>query len=63
MSDGPLTAAFNSDPKGIVRQTLTTYRNLNGNLHREVVERVYTKDGSDYVDSISSVPLFLSDPS
>ena len=43
--------------------TLTTYRKLDGNLHREVVERVYTKDGSDYVDSISSVPLFLSDPS
>jgi hypothetical protein len=62
MNDGPLSTAFNSDPTGIIRQTLTTYRRTKQGIHRERVERVYTKDGSDYVDSVSSVPLYLTDP-
>ena len=57
MSEGPLHTAFLMDTTGVLRQTLITYRVKDNNLCRETVERVFTLDGTDYVDSTNYTPL------
>jgi hypothetical protein len=57
MTEGPLYTAFLMDTTGVLRQTLITYRVKDNNLCRETVERVFTPDGTDYVDSTNYTPL------
>jgi hypothetical protein len=57
MAEGPLYTAFLMDTTGVLRQTLITYRVKDNNLCRETVERVFTPDGTDYVDSTNYTPL------
>ena len=40
----------------ILRQELTTYKRINGNLIKEKIERVFFKD-EEYSDSFTSTPL------
>ena len=53
---GPLMDEWNKDNKGVVLKELTTYRVVDGVLHKEVVTRRYRKDG-DYHDVKQVTPL------
>lgn len=55
--DGPLVSAFESDPVGVVKQELITYRVNNGMLRKETVTRKFNKDQSDWHDTQSVEPL------
>ena len=57
MTEGPLYTAFLMDTTGVLRQTLITYRVKDCKLVRETVERIFTPDGKDYVDSTNYTPL------
>ena len=59
MSEGPLHTAFLMDTTGVLRQTLITYRVKDCKLTRETVERVFTPDGKDYIDSTNYTPLLV----
>lgn len=53
---GPLTDEWNKDTSGVVLKELTTYRFVDGILHKEVVTRRY-RNGSDYHDVRQTTPL------
>jgi len=55
--DGPFVSAFESDPTGIVKQELITYRIKNGMLRKEITSRQFTSDGTDWLDSSTVQPL------
>ena len=55
--EGPMTAAFESDVKGVIKQELITYRVKDGMLRRETTTRVYNKDYSDWNDITAIEPI------
>jgi len=55
--DGPLVSAFESDPAGIVKQELITYRVVDGMLRKETTTRKFNKDQTDWHDSNTVDPI------
>lgn len=55
--DGPLVSAFESDPKGIIKQELITYRVKNGQLRKETTTRRFNSEQTDWHDTSSIEPL------
>ena len=55
--DGPLVSAFNTDPEGVIKQELITYRIKDGMLRKETTSRRFNKDQTDWHDSQSVDPL------
>jgi hypothetical protein len=55
--DGPLVSAFESDPTGVIKQELITYRIKDGMLRKETTSRRFNKDHTDWHDSSSVDPL------
>ena len=55
--DGPLVSAFESDPTGVVKQELITYRVVDGMLRKEITTRKFNKDQTDWHDSDTVDPM------
>ena len=55
--DGPFVSAFETDPEGVVKQELITYRIKDGMLRKEVTTRKFNLDQTDWHDSQSVDPL------
>ena len=55
--DGPLVSAFESDPTGVVKQELVTYRIKDGMLRKEVTTRKFNSDQTDWHDSNTVDPM------
>jgi hypothetical protein len=55
--DGPLVSAFESDPTGVVKQELITYRVKDGMLRKETTTRKFNSDQTDWHDSQSVDPM------
>ena len=55
--DGPFVSAFETDPKGVIKQELITYRVKDGYLRKEVTSRKFNSDQSDWHDSQSIDPI------
>ena len=55
--DGPLVSAFESDPTGVVKQELITYRAKDGMLRKETTTRKFNSDQTDWHDSQSVDPM------
>jgi hypothetical protein len=55
--DGPFVSAFETDPKGVIKQELITYRVKDGMLRKEVTSRKFNSDQTDWHDSQSVDPL------
>ena len=55
--DGPFVSAFETDPEGVIKQELVTYRVKNGMLRKETVTRKFNTDQTDWHDSQSVEPM------
>ena len=55
--DGPFVSAFETDPEGVIKQELITYRVKNGFLRKEITSRKFNSDQSDWHDSQSVDPI------
>ena len=55
--DGPLVSAFQTEPTGVVKQELITYRIKDGMLRKETTSRKFNSDQTDWHDSQSVDPL------
>ena len=55
--DGPLVSAFESDPTGVVKQELVTYRVKDGMLRKETTTRRFNSDQTDWHDSNTVDPM------
>jgi len=55
--DGPFVSAFETDPAGVIKQELVTYRVKNGMLRKETTTRKFNNDQSDWHDSQTVDPL------
>ena len=55
--DGPFVSAFETDPEGVIKQELVTYRVKNGMLRKETTTRKFNSDQSDWHDSQSVDPM------
>lgn len=55
--DGPLVSAFESDPVGVIKQELITYRVKNGMLRKEITTRKFNSDQTDWHDSNTVDPI------
>ena len=55
--DGPLVSAFNTDPEGVIKQELITYRIKDGMLRKETTSRRFNKDQTDWHDSSTVDPM------
>lgn len=55
--DGPFVSAFETDPEGVVKQELITYRVKDGILRKEVTSRKFNSDQTDWHDSQSVDPI------
>ena len=55
--DGPLVSAFESDPTGVIKQELVTYRIKDGMLRKETTTRKFNSDQTDWHDSQSVEPM------
>ena len=55
--DGPFVSAFETDPEGVVKQELITYRVKGGMLRKETTTRKFNLDQTDWHDSITVDPL------
>lgn len=55
--DGPFVSAFETDPTGVVKQELVTYRVKDGMLRKETTTRKFNADQSDWHDSQTTEPL------
>lgn len=55
--DGPFVSAFETDPTGVVKQELVTYRVKNGMLRKETTTRKFNKDQTDWHDSQTVDPM------
>ena len=55
--DGPLVSAFESDPTGVVKQELVTYRVKDGMLRKETTTRKFNSDQTDWHDSNTVDPM------
>lgn len=54
---GPLTSAFQSDVKGVVKQELITYRVRDGQFVKETTTRRFNEDQTNWHDTSSVEPL------
>jgi hypothetical protein len=48
--DGPFVSAFETDPEGVIKQELITYRIKDGMLRKETTSRRFNKDQTDWHD-------------
>ena len=55
--DGPLVSAFETDPQGVLKQELITYRIKDGMLRKEITTRKFNSDQTDWHDSSSVDPM------
>ena len=55
--DGPFVSAFETDPEGIIKQELVTYRVKDGYLRKEVTSRKFNKNQTDWHDHSSVEPI------
>ena len=55
--DGPLVSAFESDPTGVIKQELVTYRIKDGMLRKETTTRKFNPDQTDWHDSNTVDPM------
>ena len=55
--DGPFVSAFETDPEGVIKQELVTYRVKNGMLRKETVTRKFNTGQTDWHDSQSVEPM------
>jgi len=55
--DGPLVSAFQTDPVGVLKQELITYRIKNGMLQKETTTRKFNSDQTDWHDWQSTEPM------
>ena len=55
--DGPFVSAFNTDPKGVIKQELITYRVVDGMLRKETTSRRFNSDQTDWHDTQSTDPM------
>jgi hypothetical protein len=55
--DGPFVSAFETDPQGVIKQELVTYRIKDGMLRKETTTRKFNSDQSDWHDSQSVDPM------
>jgi len=55
--DGPFVSAFETDPKGVIKQELITYRVKNGMLRKETTTRKFNSDQTDWLDSSTVDPM------
>jgi len=55
--DGPFVSAFETDPEGVIKQELVTYRVKNGMLRKETTTRKFNSDQTDWHDSQTVDPL------
>ena len=55
--DGPLVSAFETDPVGVIKQELVTYRIKHGMLRIEVTSRRFNADQTDWHDSQTVDPI------
>jgi len=55
--EGPLVSAFNTDPEGVIKQELITYRIKDGMLRKETTSRRFNSDQTDWHDSQSTDPM------
>jgi len=55
--EGPFVSAFETDPEGVIKQELITYRVKNGYLRKETTTRKFNSDQTDWHDSQSVDPM------
>jgi len=55
--DGPFVSAFETDPEGVIKQELVTYRIKNGMLRKETATRKFNSDQTDWHDTQSVEPM------
>ena len=55
--DGPFVSAFETDPQGVVKQELVTYRVKDGMLRKETTTRKFNSDQTDWHDSQTVDPM------
>jgi len=55
--DGPFLSAFETDPTGVVKQELITYRVKDGMLRKETTTRRFSLDQTDWHDSSTVDPM------
>ena len=55
--DGPFVSAFETDPTGVIKQELVTYRVKDGMLRKETTSRKFNLDQTDWHDSQSVDPI------
>ena len=55
--DGPLVSAFETEPTGVIKQELITYRIKDGMLRKETTSRRFNKDQTDWHDSNTVDPM------
>ena len=55
--EGPLVSAFESDPTGVIKQELVTYRIKDGMLRKETTTRRFNSDQTDWLDSNTVDPI------
>ncbi len=55
--DGPFVSAFETDPTGVVKQELVTYRVKDGMLRKETTTRRFSLDQTDWHDSSTVDPM------
>ena len=55
--DGPFVSAFETDPEGVIKQELITYRVKDGFLRKEITSRKFNSDQTDWHDSQSVDPI------
>jgi hypothetical protein len=55
--DGPLVSAFETEPTGVIKQELITYRIKDGMLRKETTSRRFNKDQTDWHDSSTVDPM------
>jgi hypothetical protein len=55
--DGPFVSAFETDPEGVIKQELVTYRVKNGMLRKETTTRKFNSDQTDWHDSQTVDPI------
>lgn len=55
--DGPFVSAFETDPTGVIKQELVTYRVKDGMLRKETTSRKFNSDQTDWHDSQSVDPM------
>ena len=55
--DGPFVSAFETDPEGVIKQELVTYRVKDGYLRKEIATRKFNSDQTDWHDTQSVEPM------